>query len=337
MSIYANLFQYRPRENRNPREDFLSAALADVLNRLPPQKSIEFVSDVLLRDNSHRNNWLSFIDTLISTIIEPTLYWATQVRVTSIINNKFNRYGIIDMLLFVEGREAIIIENKIVASIGYTKDEDDNERLDGNESMSSSIVSVEESNQLQVYGHWLGRRCAESKWRGALVLLTHFTEPPVDFHGSNGKYGVPTLGVCRWGAVWRWMKGTGAQANPNTGIDMWLELCAEMAEFLEEQNMTSEYMTIHDVASAENFVSSAARFARTFEEAIKAIEPVRVALSKENLSPNTIDRNRPCYDARAGAVWTWFYVKRPLKKRTQRLVFRLGYTFSGRFRMVARR
>jgi hypothetical protein len=194
MSIYANLFQYRPRENRNPREDFLSAALADVLNRLPPQKSIEFVSDVLLRDNSHRNNWLSFIDTLISTIIEPTLYWATQVRVTSIINNKFNRYGIIDMLLFVEGREAIIIENKIGASIGYTKDEDDNERLDGNESMSSSIVSVEESNQLQVYGHWLGRRCAESKWRGALVLLTHFTEPPVDFHGSNGKYGVPTLG-----------------------------------------------------------------------------------------------------------------------------------------------
>jgi hypothetical protein len=80
-------------------------------------------------------------------------------------------------------------------------------------------------------------------------------------------------------------------------------LCREFTEFLENENMTSDCMTLHDVATAEVFVSSAQRIERTFVIVRKALEPVRKELAAGHFLPH------PFYDD--GLVWSWFYLRAP--------------------------
>jgi hypothetical protein len=42
MDIYRRLYKYRETPSLSPRENFLTEALADIFNRLPREKRIEF-------------------------------------------------------------------------------------------------------------------------------------------------------------------------------------------------------------------------------------------------------------------------------------------------------
>ena len=47
-SLYARLFRYVPRDGRTLLENFLTEALADIANRLPPADHTDFVGTVLM-------------------------------------------------------------------------------------------------------------------------------------------------------------------------------------------------------------------------------------------------------------------------------------------------
>lgn len=318
MSIYSNLFRYRPRQSRLPKEDFLSAALADVLNRLPFEKAAEFVSDVLLQSNFMRDQWLY----LINSSPKASFRWETQVRI------RHGHNGIIDLLLLVDDKETIVIESKVGAAVGSHGNVHDANNSDADPN-SPIDVPVADANQLKTYGGWLAKRCQASAWPGALILLTHQTAPPTDFGGpDNRNYGVPIVQVCRWGTVWRWAKNNGANCqtdDPANSRPMWMELCLELSEFLEEENMTSEYMTLHDIAAVEVFISSATRIERTFSEVRKAINSIKSDFA--NCGLTTGNFRDITYSGDGGVVWSWFYVKFPHKKGPNDLFFGWGIRF----------
>jgi hypothetical protein len=141
VSIYASLFQYRPREKRLPGEDFLSAALVDLLNRIPNQYRIEFVTDVLLGLHPKRSHFMRLVESNPNS----TLKWATQYRMT------FNQEGIIDVLLRVDGEEVLVVENKIGAGIGVKNSIKVTEAPADTKFETDEFIVVD-SNQLQNYG-----------------------------------------------------------------------------------------------------------------------------------------------------------------------------------------
>lgn len=230
MSIYKRLFTYRPRPSRLPMEDFLSEALADLLNRLPPEAHSRFIADVLL-SGAGRVAWLEIRERLP----DARLTWVTQHRIDG-------GKGIIDLLLLVEGKPAIVVENKVGAPVRHHANGDDGEEPDGPLPAPSP-----DGNQLRTYGTWLAAQPRADGWPGALVLLTHSSGPPADY-GSTG-YGVPYAGTCRWRKVWSWARG----AEPALDTDeepsaMWVGLAHELAGFLEGMGMSADYMTRSDVA-----------------------------------------------------------------------------------------
>jgi hypothetical protein len=302
VSIYTNLFRYRPRPTRTPQEDFLTAALADILNRVPRDTSVKFVADILLAGHEKRQLWLDFAN----AIPVAQLRWVTQIGV------RHRQGGIVDLLLLVDGQEAIVIENKIGAMVRAHKDELAEPTDVEADPKPLPSLPVADANQLRTYGNWLAALCKDRPWPGALILLTHYSAAPADFDGPTpGNYGVPLLQVCRWGMIWRWAKVVGAQAlandvfndDPKTRPD-WKGLCHEFAEFLEEENMTSDYMTFHDLAAIEVFVSSANRIERTFQVVREALKPAKNEFGKGNFYALA-------YDGDLGIVWgSWFYVKK---------------------------
>ena len=292
MSIYTKLFSYRPRPTRRPREDFLSAALADILNRLPRETSISFVTDILLAGHAKQQLWLKYIEASPSS----ALRWTTQIGV------RHRQAGIVDLLLRVDGQEAIVIENKIGALV-RAHDED------GDRDAEPPIGdATADANQLRTYGHWLATRCQGKPWPGALILLTHYTVAPADFGGRTpGDYGVPILQVCRWDMIWRWARNITPRSIARGDFDnrpTWISLCHELAEFLEDQNMVDDFMTLHDLAVLQIFVDSAARVNATFA-AIRAA----VVLETNGLAHGHI--RSPEYDSEACVAWSWFYIQTP--------------------------
>ena len=262
---------------------------------------VTFVADILLAGHEARQPWLDFVGA------QPTapIRWATQVGV------RHRQGGIADLLLLVDGKEAIIVENRIGAVV--RRHEEDAAEFSSLEAAAGPLldVPVADANQLRTYGKWLASRSTGRRWPGALVLLTHYSAPPADFGGPTpGDYGVPNLQVCRWGMIWRWSKTMGAHAfaGDTAGkLTGWIVLCREFTEFLENENMTSDSMTLHDVATAEVFVSSAQRIERTFAIVREALEPTKNALGHNTgrIPPH------PTYED--GLVWTWFYFLQPQK------------------------
>jgi len=131
---------------------------------------------------------------------------------------------------------------------------------------------------------------------------------PADFGGPTpGDYGVPLLQVCRWGMIWRWAKEIGAQVPVDDDSKLrpdWMGLCHEFAEFLEEENMTSDCMTFHDLAAIEMFVGSADRIEKTFLVVREKLKSAKTELGTGNF-------HSLLYDGSSGIVWGgWFYVKK---------------------------
>ena len=287
MSFYGRLFAYRPRPLRTPTEDFLSEALADLLNRLPKIEHVLCIANVLLK-GAARSAWLDF------TVQRPnaTLEWVTQRRI------KYkDKDGILDLLLLIDGQEAIVVENKIGAII----------QDHGRTPLVSNVeagdnLEEEQVTQLHTYANWLHDRCIGAKWPGALVLLTQYSKPPA--HYGDASYGLQHVRISHWRDVWLWARSSIGQESKEEARETWMDLRAELAGFLEEQNMTAEYMTMHDLARAEVFVAGASRIYHTF----KAIDDRLGDLRKELRFGRS---NFVNYESKGSVVCSWARLSDP--------------------------
>lgn len=286
MSIYSHVFGYRPRSDRLPIEDFLTAALADLLNRLPFNEHLVFIGGVLLRGDPGQA-WARWIGKQ-----QPELRWDIQRGVVD-----GSRKGIADLVLLVDGRDALVMENKVAAEVRGHGASVPESALPA----ATDVADREEYTQLTTYGRWLEAQCVGQPWPGALVFLTHLTQPPADF--STQVYGVPYVSVCRWHDIWRWAAGM-ANRLGGTAADRpaWIQLAAELATFLEELNMTGSGLTTEDAASIGGFIDFKGRADRTFAVVAGHISSAFGELGSSRISAVTSTNSMSC-------VWSWFYLK----------------------------
>lgn len=288
MSIYANLFTYRPRPSRKPLEDFLSEALADLLNRLTYDEHVAFVTDVLL-DGQARRDWSSFMEGRHRA----KLLWTTQVSMSRGQGTVF-----MDMLLLVDDQEMLVIESKVHA--GYQMHAPEEPAVEAE-------AQDEEVNQMETYGRWLGQRCLArmptkgQAWPGALVLLTHRTGPPIGFEA--GRYGVGHVGVCRWREVQVWAKALPTMAGGVAG-----SLAAEFAEFLDGQGMGADLMTVDGLSNAATHFVEA-------EKARRSVDAMQERLGHDLSQVHAGRVSGAAFSPRDGVVWAWSYLSKPRRAR----------------------
>ena len=249
-SLYSALFPYRPRvarssetigekRGREPLEEFLTCALTDILNRLTQEEMRAVVRELLL-DEKARASWETFVD-------QRTLRWISEKRLL----NSVSTDGRCDILLEDDEGPLLIIEAKIAAPISRSR---------GSVTQDNGSNSRKADNQLAHYGNWLADRCRERKarkWRGALVLLTHFTVPPEDFvSGATETYGVPFRKICRWSQVFLWLNQLRERAF-DIRSQQGHFLANELAEFLKERGMNAEKITNRSLEVAGQLVCDA--------------------------------------------------------------------------------
>ena len=166
-----------------------------------------------------------------------------------------------DLLLLVGDQEVLVVESKVHA--GYRMRIPDEE-------LAEAEPSVGEVNRMVTYGRWLGGRCrartpVEGRtWPGALVLLTHRTDPPAGFEA--GRYGVGHLGVCRWRQVQGWAETCHRrQATWPGRTARFPRLATEFAGFLKEQGMGADLMTADGLSGAAVHFVAAEKARRSVE------------------------------------------------------------------------
>ena len=240
-SLYHRLFTYRERPERSPLEDFLTEALADILNRLPEEVARSFVGK-LFSDHSVVSDQLARLWPLGAEA-----RWVTQKGVS---NGK-----IADLVLEVARTPVLVIENKVSAGFrSHTKGGDGSE--------------PSRQNQLATYGQWVQQESPQD-WGGALVLLTHWTPPPPDFWTSPN-FAARHRAVMRWSDLSRWLSR--ASETPAHATAGWAELTRDFLSFLREKNMDSELATGFDWAALQVYIPSADRVRNTIERLWSAAE-----------------------------------------------------------------
>lgn len=218
-SLYSELFCHQPSLARTPTEDFLTQALADLLNRLQsasPEAHRCFVKEAFLAETSLTEEQRSNLMEVIKTT---KLKWGTQI--TAVLPNNDTRR--LDLVLECDGKPLIGVENKIDAN--YTP------------------------GQLSAYCEWLRDR----GWPDhVLVLLTRWTPPPVDFlEDTNESYTRSPRAVCWWRDVYLWLKEDLALYAPsgvNKEFGECVFLASEFCRFLEEELTVNNTLTMADFA-----------------------------------------------------------------------------------------
>src|SRR5271168_2664 len=105
-SLYSSLFRYVPNESRSPLEDFLTEAIADLVNRLLEQKGAtrkkaeSFISKVLCNGSGGRDLEASLRSAKI-------LKLRTQKQIS--FDHKPKR---LDLCLFGDNELLLVVENK---------------------------------------------------------------------------------------------------------------------------------------------------------------------------------------------------------------------------------
>ena len=154
VSFYGRLFTYRARKNILPLENFLSEALCDLLNRMPPLIAFQFVDELLLA-KAGRRLWAQWC---ASKLAKPLL-WSTQYRIE--VNG--HRYWLDILLETADGRKLLVIENKISSTVrSHGNVQTLEKRSDSDEERRAAIVQEEADelrDQIQTYGHWLASVC----------------------------------------------------------------------------------------------------------------------------------------------------------------------------------
>ena len=235
LDLYSRLFTYREREGRSPLEDFLSEAVADLLNRLPEARAREVVKLLL----GERFATLAALDRVWPK--DKRWLWSTQRVIAG--------GGRIDLLMEVDGQPILVVESKVGAGF--------QEHRSG-EQAEHQI----NQHQLVTYGKWIATQSGD-EWGGALTLLTHWTPAPFDFLNDEAVYGCRHRHVLRWTDLARWLKGTARDTS--AAQEGWAMLADELSKFLKVRDMDDETATSHDWAALQIYVSSADRVRNSIE------------------------------------------------------------------------
>lgn len=223
-SIYSRLFRYKARSDREPLEDFLSEALADLLSRMTTAE-IQKILSWAFETAQDKPDW-KWLDA------QP-LQWVTQVQVPG---------GIADIVLFAGSRPVLVIENKTWS--GYQDHSTDHER----------------ATQVTTYCKWL-KSGATKAGPCAILLITGTTESPEGYHG-NGNFAVSARSQVTWAAMGRWLQSAiqPSQSEPKT----WQTLAADLIEFLKDKKLNSEVFTSADVSAASLMMPTMERWRSSF-------------------------------------------------------------------------
>jgi hypothetical protein len=273
-SLYRRLFAYRERQNRSPLEDFLTEALADLLNRFPESVARSAVARLLC----HRSDAVRELEGVWP--LGTTVRWTTQ-RV-------IDGGRLVDLMMEVDGRPILIVENKI--SAGFQEHRPDPRSARGSDSQ----------NQLATYGQWLARE-ADTDWGGAIVLLTHWTPAPPNFATDDQTYVSRYRTTVRWADFSRWLKGTIRSADQL--MTDWVKLAGELVGFLKEQNMDSELATGHDWAALRIYVASADRVRNSVERIWEGARSIWRPVCQQTEIPLELSTEYGC-------VWKYRYLAR---------------------------
>lgn len=110
MGLFSGLFTYRPREGRTPLEEFTSAGLIYLLNRLSNAEQIKFLANFSAEDGGPIE-WSKFLSE------NEKFRWNAEFPVKGALSN-----GRADLIAFdSKKRPRIIIENKIGADVSDTQ------------------------------------------------------------------------------------------------------------------------------------------------------------------------------------------------------------------------
>jgi hypothetical protein len=270
--FYSRLFRYSATPALSPLENFLTEAAAYLLNRLPAEANGRFVKDVLLAESIGSSEMK---DDLVRAIVTAKAReWTTQRTILS-----DGRHQFLDFALSLNGRPFIVIESKV-----------------------GSGASRE---QLIVYDRWL----AEQNPSGALVFLTHTTEPPIEFMGPE-LYKINLRSVCRWYDVYRWLKMI--VDNPATIDPVASFLSDQLRVFLREKEMAFDDPGALDIAAALIYYSIADGKLRNsftqFRNLVQKTLPKAGGFS--DLEFKAADEGRKlwgfCYPDREGVSKSWY-------------------------------
>lgn len=292
-SLYTRLFTYRERDGQKPLENFLTEALADVLNRLPPVELREFIAGLLLPTGAS----FSWLDDLAQG--NNARLWKTQVQAD--FGGDRNRP---DLVFYVDAKPVVVVEVKVDAALGGGSKRAARGIGDAHPARAAEPdESGPAIDQLDRYGRWLCSAAANER-EAVLVLLSRSTEAPGRLR-EKARATAPCWRHTRWHEVWRWLRAHGRSPADAPGPS-WKDLCAELADFLEERNMSSEFMSPHDLAAVQVAIGSVDRVANTFDRVGKAVKQELGELAVQG-TPG-LD-----YKSEGGVIIGWLYLRKPQK------------------------
>lgn len=218
-----------------------------------------------------------------------TATWETQYRITDA-----GRHAYPDLCLFCDSKPIILVENKIAA--GFT------------EKLLESETQTETVSQLHFYDRWLYKENPDA----ALVLLTHFTQPPAGFlhhevagNGSHPEFQIRFRNSCLWTDVFEWFsKWLNSERARLPEYQCVRTLLGEFLAFLEGQNMAPVSLVAADLGVMDAFFEHDVwnKVKLLLERLRKDVEPLLPSLwGKPQRVPVTY------LDAVDKLLWDWAY------------------------------
>lgn len=250
-SVYSRLFRYRAKTDREPLEDFLTEALADILGRMPTDRIYELI-DHAFHDGLD--------DQFLRAAASNPLTWRTQVPA----NGK-----IADLVMYSGARPTLIFENKTWSAY------------------QDHSIDDEVANQLTTYCAWLAKANANDT-PCAVVLLTGTTSYPAGYHDEGGAYAVKRRGQMTWAQLGRWFDAVRSDFDEGDK-PVWLELASDFVAFLKEKNLTSEIITNSDAAALQLFIPTMDRWGATLATVWDGSQPIWEKFLKTRVSSPVFD------------------------------------------------
>lgn len=269
-NLYVRLFSAGSAQ-RDRLEDFLTEAVADLLDRLPDPDKVAFCAEVLLAsDEMYERRWTEFV-------ASRKLRWESQhtIFVPDVPTAKRPDLVLFDVSGGVE-LPILVVESKINAPC-----------LD---------------DQLKPYDGWLADKTRDhAPFTAPLVLLTHLTQPPEAFVSADG-YACKTF-VSRWPKVYEWLSANLAEGSWPVGCAV---LAEELLGFLKEKDLMTENPTLKDFAAARLYLSggSGSRVAW-------AVNGARQVVAKKFSNLSGLPRDAPRTTSWEKSGWVYDYGEFP--------------------------
>ena len=224
---------YRDTPSKTPAENFLTEALADLFNRLPPHIRTEFLAQTLPTSWSARLRKKCQNTTRIEAVTQVSVVAAGSVKRP-------------DMIVYLDSEPLVLFEVKVHAALQV-------HRLGASEierPLQAETSEIIFQTQLKTYSEWI-RLQQSGDWPGAVVFLTHGTQPPVDFE-NEGRDGNSAIGVTRtWKDVGSWFA---SNVDLNQTDTTHCALASDFVDFLERRGLMTGFISARDLAATALFV-----------------------------------------------------------------------------------